>query len=91
MTRSIWKFQIPFPATKLDPTFIVTLPRGWKFLTVQIQNDLPMIWFEVEPKAPMAAEIFVVTGTGHPFDDNRIYLGTWQEAPYVWHLYRIGE
>jgi hypothetical protein len=47
-----------------------------------------MIWALVDPNAEDEPRWFAVVGTGEPFDEtNMIYIGTYQESPFVWHLF----
>ena len=78
--KQIWKFEI-----KEGP---IRMPMGAKILSVQSQRERGMIWAFVDPNAEDEPRQFVVVGTGEPFDaTNMTYIGTYQESPFVWHLF----
>lgn len=71
-----------------------TLPVGATFLTVQSQNDIPHMWFELDPAAPTEQRTFAALATGEPIympASQRKYLGTFQleNGTYVFHLFEI--
>lgn len=79
--KQIWKFQV---------SGIIEMPADAKILTVQNQNGDPCIWALVDPNQKMDARMFTIVGTGKPFDDtNTVYIGTFQDGPFVWHLFEI--
>ena len=85
---TIWKFQIP---SGIAPE--ISMPRGAKILSVQVQGGLPCIWAEVEPKAKLEQRRFLIVGTGHPIEPTghveyqRTYVATFQLEGFVWHLF----
>lgn len=84
---TIWKF--PLTATVGMPEKIA-MPAGATILDVQVQSGQPCMWAEVDPAAPVEDRMFVVRGTGHTFDGfHGTYIKTFQEPPYVWHLYEL--
>jgi hypothetical protein len=59
-----------------------------KFLTANIQNEVPQIWIEHSPESDIKAKVelkILATGNTVPQDFN--YLGTFFEDVYVWHVY----
>lgn len=72
----------------------IEIPGGlvYKLLTVQNQNGLPTLWYEVEPDSHMVTgttmTIFCV-GTGNPPPNDALasYIATTQDGAYVWHWY----
>lgn len=97
--RTVWKF--PFALS--EPTSLVQpgntplwrfhMPIEAKVLTVQPQRHLPTVWAEVDPDdVDTLPRWFTVVGTGHPLPDWEMsYVGTWQDGPFVWHLYLLDE
>ena len=82
--RTIHKYPIATPLAG------IAAPRGWRVLTVQMQDDVPTIWAEVNPDAVWDTHLIEVVGTGHPLpDEPRTYLGTVQRGPLVWHVYEV--
>lgn len=76
--RAIYKYPIGNATTH-------EIPDG-KFLCVQMQNQEPHVWFEVDPSAKPVPRRFHIVGTGHAFEGGT-YLGTVQSPPFVWHVY----
>ncbi len=72
----------------------VAMPKGAAVLTVQVQNEHPCIWAEVDPEAPTIKRRFVIYGTGHPMSDDKAYrhVGSFQlhGGRLVFHLYTDG-
>lgn len=78
--KQIWKYDVHDGS--------IRMPKGAKILSVQLQNNRPNIWAIVDPKAEMVSRLFVIVGTGEPFDDTDMsYVGTYQQPPFVWHLF----
>lgn len=82
--RTIWKFAMQ----TFRETF--SIPRRSTFLTTQLQDDVPTLWFEVDSEAATEQREFVVCGTGGPLPQgNRKYLGTFQKGWFVGHIYEV--
>lgn len=80
--KQIWKFKVS--------NGIIQMPADATILTVQNQDGDPHIWALVDPAKEMDARMFTIVGTGQPFDDtNTKYIGTFQDGPFVWHLFEI--
>lgn len=60
-----------------------------KILTIQIQDGQPFVWMEVDTSKPIITLCFWLFGTGHgiPEDFKGWYVGTFQQADLVLHLY----
>ena len=76
-------------------------PVGAQILAVELQHGVPTMWVELDALGSEAAEAgeslktiewdFTVVATGSPVPDNARHIATYQQPPYVWHLYqRIG-
>lgn len=85
--KTIYKYDLP---NVTNTKFILSLPKGAKFLCVQTQRDKPKMWFIINPDKPVEQVVFRVIGTGIDIEDNfnDEYLGTFQEGPFVWHLFK---
>lgn len=85
--RVIWKFPVPMSNTPEQ----VLLPKGAKFLTVQMQGGEPCMWFEVEDTAPLErGREFYIVGTGSELPAMlSTYLGTFQAGAFVFHAYEV--
>ena len=82
MAKQIWKYSLEN---------IIEMPKGAEILTIDIQNGQmfnAQMWVKVDTENEMEKRIFEVIGTGQNFDDtNRKYVGTYQEGPFVWHVF----
>lgn len=69
----------------------VDMPKWAKILSVQVQNNIPCIWAEVNTDMPIEKRCFEIFGTGNPIHEDmgvsREYIGTFQMIHFVWHLY----
>lgn len=95
----VWKQPVPIEG---DGTTKVEFPRECRFLTVQMQGDVPCVWAVVEPEgSPSVKWSLYWVGTGHEFpyvegaaqdiDDARAdYIGTVQIREFVFHLFNAG-
>jgi len=84
----IWKC-----ALRITDQQVVIVPRGSKFLTVQIQKGEPQLWFLCNEKEPMTDRIITIYGTGHALPEYPgEYISTFQElgGDLVWHVFEIG-
>lgn len=73
-----------------QPTVVLTVPAGSDLLDAQLQNDIPCLWFQVDPNEISNEEkTFHIVGTGQNFDHegNWEYCATFQQGPFVWHLF----
>ena len=75
----------------LDPTgSFIYLPAGAKILTVQVQNNQPCIWAEVDPTNYTVKRDISIIGTGHTLPKKEVtYIGTFQlfGGDLVFHVY----
>ena len=80
--KQIWKYKLSESA--------IEMPIDAEILSVQLQNDVPHIWAMVSPQNELEKRKFAIVGTGQSFDDtNMKYIGTYQDGPFVWHLFGI--
>lgn len=88
MKRVIFKTPVNFG---LDGRTVVELPRGARALSLQVQRGVPCVWWICDPDAPRETRALVVRGTGEPFSllSASLYVGTWQDGNYVWHLFEV--
>ena len=82
MAKQIWKYSLEN---------IIEMPKGAEILTIDIQNGQmfnAQMWVKVNTENEMEKRMFEVIGTGQNFDDtNKKYIGTYQEGPFVWHVF----
>ena len=79
--KTIWKFPLQGLTTQLE------MPYQARILSLQIQDGKPTLWAEVDTEAERETRTFQIKGTGHPLSDLEFYVGTFQDPPFVWHLY----
>lgn len=90
--RTIWKFQLTEPTRRTPPLWRFAMPMEAKVLTVQVQGAIPTVWAEVDDEVDTIDRWFTVVGTGEQLPDWPVsYVGTWQDPPFVWHLYLLDE
>ena len=82
MAKQIWKYSLEN---------VIEMPKGAEILMIDIQNGQmfnAQMWVKVDTENEMEKRIFEVIGTGQNFDDtNKKYVGTYQEGPFVWHVF----
>jgi len=87
--RTIWKFALP---TATVDFFDIDMPRGAVILRLAPQGGVPHLWAEVDSEAEEAERrSFQIVGTGGPVPTAcaKAYLGSWEQGPFVWHLYEL--
>jgi hypothetical protein len=90
MNTEIRKYEIRIPDFKL------AIPQGSKLLDLQMQNGIPVMWWDCPlNQDPLNHTLFtfVVVPTGPPGKDERLtgYLGTFQDGGFVGHVYIANE
>ncbi len=87
MINNILKFsleEVPY-----GTHFEIDLPYGSVVRCVALQHELPHIWVELNQLHKLVTHTFRIFGTGESIDSDMYeYVGTWQDVPYVWHLYK---
>lgn len=81
--RSVHKFPLPTPVTRCG------VRAGARVLCVTTQDNVPTIWFEVEPDAPVECREFVGVPTGGQIEPDAEYVGTAHgiDGWVVFHIY----
>ena len=67
----------------------LSLPAGAQILTVQIQDDKPMLWALIDPNETLfSTRILGIYGTGHnvPYNPGK-YISTFQLKGMVFHVF----
>jgi hypothetical protein len=79
----IYKYNIP-----IQDEFTIEIPNRSRFLCVQTQNNLPVMWFQCQPTEILLPHKFYIAVTGHETSkDGYGYLGTFQVNEFVGHLF----
>lgn len=88
MKKTIWKYGLQ---DAFSPAGVrLPLPEGARVLTVQVQpGNGAQLWAEVHSEIQGPPRTFKIFGTGHEIPDNAKYIATWQDTPFVWHLYEL--
>ncbi len=83
--RTVWKFELS------------TAPAGYGTIDAQSGRILRVepymgvegatLWIEVDSEAPPTVRPFAIRGTGHPLSESAQHVHTWEDPPFVWHLY----
>lgn len=83
----IWKYKLP----PRRGQFTLELPIGWQILSIQTQNDVPVMWCAVNDKASTELVRFEILFTGDEYVPNFsiLYLTTFQIGWTVYHLFRL--
>jgi hypothetical protein len=79
--KTIWKFELPRPVCHID------MPVGAKVIRVARQSSAICLWAIVESDNAVQKRLFATVGTGGPIPLDGLYLGTWDDGPFVWHLF----
>jgi hypothetical protein len=78
---------------KIEDAQVVTVPKGSTLLTVETQNDIPMLYVLVDTtEKELEYKAIRLFGTGHPIDINMTswtYLDTvlTMGGSLVWHIF----
>lgn len=68
----------------------IKLPQHATFLSVQVQDNKPTLWAQVETGHAFVIRTLHIYGTGHSLDmfaTERKYLATIQVNGFVWHIF----
>jgi len=79
--KTIWKFELPKTRSLID------MPVGAQVIRVAKQWNVQWIWAIVESDNATEKRLFAVIGTGQAAPPDGRYLGTWEDGPFVWHLF----
>lgn len=82
---TIWKYQLE----TIDKQWI-EIPRGYKFLSVDTQYDIPCLWAQVDDQQPKDSILIITIGTGNPMrNKNMNFLGTYQlhDGRFIGHVF----
>lgn len=83
--KTIWKFPLHKVALQS-----LSMPKGAKILTLQVQNDQPCIWALVDEDHRKELKEFLTFGTGHQLPEKLgPYVGSYQihDGWLVFHVF----
>ncbi len=84
--RKIHKFPISRTADKFD----IQIDPGFRFVRLQFQKDVLCMWAEIDASKVRQAMKFEFFGTGMAISESGQYLATYDDGPFVKHLYFMG-
>lgn len=92
MTDMLWankRTVLKYPLSSLmdKGSEVVEMPADARIILVDRQHGVPTLWAEVGLDHDMERRLFVLYGTGQKIDDNDVWVGSFQDPPYVWHVY----
>lgn len=67
----------------------IWMPGHANILSVQLQDDKPVLWALVDPTIPNEERRFRLVWTGEEISNlvYPVYIGTFQAGPTAWHLF----
>ena len=82
--KRIWKY-----AFEVEDFVRILMPKGSEVLHVDVQRGDATIWVLANPDNPKEERTFRIVGTGNPFPDanDMKYIATFQQPPFVWHVF----
>jgi hypothetical protein len=89
---TVWKYHIA-----VNDLVIIAMPKGAQILTVQLQNETPVIWALLNPaETETELRTFICAGTGHNINvpaEKLVYINTYQllNGGFVGHLFEKTE
>lgn len=69
---------------------VIETHAGAEWLDVQIQSGVGIyMWARVNTDRPVVKYAYTIVPTGGdvPHPNHFAYVGTWQDIPFVWHLF----
>lgn len=87
MTQRIYKYTLEPDVTDAD-RLVTRMPVGAQVLHYGLQDHRLCVWAQVDDRITGVRERYYrVHGTGDEVVTNYSHLFTWQDGPFVWHLY----
>lgn len=84
MTKRVYKYPIPN-----NKHFMLSIPSNSQFLRVAMQNDMHQVWFIVDVDSPPVERKFRLYGTGQDIQPGANWLFTYDNGPFVLHLFEV--
>ena len=82
--KTIYKFPI-----EMSEDFEVEFDHMGVVVKAERIMGVPQMWVQVNTENSERKHRFAVHGTGHPIADNEMYIDTFFDGPYVWHLFKV--
>lgn len=84
--KKIYKFTL-----EINHEQEIEIPDDGEILSVQMQHGEPQIWVLVNPENFTVKRRFRIFGTGHDVTGELKFIGTFQNGPFVWHLFEVAQ
>lgn len=85
--RTVWKF----PLGEGSAHFTAPAPARPIHAGLDPTGEA-CVWVEVDDDSPFREERdVVVTGTGTPIPDGAVHIGSFNDNPFVWHVWDVTE
>jgi len=83
--QTIYKYEL----VNVPGRQTLRLTEGAKILCIQIQSGTACVWVQLDTDAQPWEFTIRIVGTGHNLQKVKgyEYVGTFQDPPYVWHVY----
>lgn len=89
--KTIYKYEL-----EIEDYQELSLPVGYKILTVQVQHEVPCIWVLIDQDELIKKTVVLrMVGTGHIIQDEDVsgqsYIGTFQlfNGDLIYHVFKI--
>lgn len=84
--KTIWKSDLAITDEQ-----IISIPKGAKYLTIQMQRGMARLWYLADSLAPLVDTYIFMLSTGHPADqvEGCEFVDTFQlpEIGLVYHVF----
>ncbi len=82
----VYKYELN--TSSLGEPFPVEMPVSARILRVGLDpRGKACVWALVDPDAPNYGQMFVIYGTGHEVNPIHDYVDSFNDGPFVWHLF----
>lgn len=90
MSRTIYKYRVCKAGGLLNSNlFRVDMVSDAVIIHADIQNGDICIWADCQVPNPDTIRMFRVVGTGWPLTEEAEHIWTFQQPPFVWHLFEV--
>lgn len=86
--KMIYKYQLPGTANGVVAEFL--MPAHAEIVHAGLDpNHYPCLWAIVEVSNTETVRRFCIAGTGREIPKNTIYIKSWVDGPFTWHLFEL--
>lgn len=79
-----------YPVNYKSKSFSIMLPLGAQFLRVNWQGPDLFAWYLVNTDSPQIQKNFNLYGTGHDVPSGDVWVTTFDNGPFVLHMFEAG-